>query len=73
MRCHGMHDRKAKLRDPRPACQKLLPQDYHLRKTKLLIRYSVVSSDPAGSPIYLAPCRPPTRGAFSFTVLADLP
>ena len=49
-RRHGMHDRKAKLRDPRPAYQKLLPQDYHLRKIKLFIRYSVVSADPAGSP-----------------------
>jgi len=45
-----MSDRKAKLQDPQPACQKLLSQDYHLRKTKLLIRYSVVSADPADSP-----------------------
>jgi len=31
---------------------KLLPQDYRLRKTKLFIRYSVVSADPAGCPSF---------------------
>ena len=45
-----MHDRKARLRDPRPVYLQLLPQDYHLRKTKLFIRYSVVSADPADCP-----------------------
>ena len=30
----------------------LLPQDYHLRETKLFIRYSVVSADPADCPSF---------------------
>ncbi len=52
IRPHGKHDRKVKLQDPHPVYQKLLPQDYHLRKTKLFIRYSVVSADPAGGPSF---------------------
>ena len=71
MRRCGLHDRKAELQDPQPACQKLLPQDYHLRKTKLLFRYSVVSADPAGSPFIGA--LPPTRLIFPVenSTLAD--
>ena len=45
-----MHDRKAKLRDPRPVYLQLPPQGLPLRETLLLFRYSVVRADPAGSP-----------------------